>query len=162
MSEGRIDVVLDPAVVSECMELLAQLEERMPFLVRLQPAEKNALVKPHPGAEEVMQTIAQLQREVGMAPPGRDPMLADLSVYTGLTTIGDRFSSIGRRIDDTRMLAGSEGWNEGLIRYAMLRQLQRNRPELKTALDRIQPLITGRSSRKARGPADDVPQDPTE
>lgn len=162
MSEGRIDVVLDPAVVSECMELLAQLEERLPFLIRLKPDEKSRLVRPHPGAQEVMRTIADLERDAGVRRDGDDPMLADLSVYAGLTTVIDSVSDLLGRLEDTRLQAGSEGWNESLIRYGMLRQMERRHPALKAGLDRIRPLITGRSSRKARGPAGDVPQDPTE
>ncbi len=87
MSDGRIHVTLDPTIVSACESLAAQMELLLPFLVRLKPAEKNGLVRPHPGAQEVMQTIADLQRSAGMPPGDDDPMLADLSVYAGLTTV---------------------------------------------------------------------------
>lgn len=160
MSEGRIHAVLDAATVSECVALVAQLEERLSFLVRLTPGEKNRLVKPRPGAQEVMQGIAELQREAGMPPGADDPMLADSSVFAGLTTIGDRLASLQRRIDDTKLLAGSEGWNESLIRYGMLRQVQRRNPDLKDGLDRLRPLITSRSNRPAPGPVEEEPETP--
>jgi hypothetical protein len=162
MSHGRIHVALDPAVVSACMDLAAQMEALLPFLMRLKPAEKSRLVRPHPGAQEVMQTIAALERDVGVPRDDDDPMLADLSVYAGLTTLIDCVADLLGRLEDTRLQAGSEGWNESLIRYGMLRQMERRHPELKAGLDRIRPLITSRARRKARGPGDDVPQDPAE
>lgn len=158
MSNGRIHVTLDPTIVSACVGLAAQMEQLLPFLMRLKPDEKGRLVKPHPGAQEVMQTITDLQRSTGMAPDDDDPMLADLSVYAGLTTVIDCVSDLLKRLEDTRLQAGSEGWSESLIRYAMLRQMERRRPELKAPLDRIQPLITSRSNRRAPGPI----EDPTE
>ncbi len=160
MSEGRINVVFDATAVSECVELVTRLEERLSFLLRLTPAEKNRLVKPRPGAQEVMQGIAELQREAGMPPAADDPMLADMSLFVGLTTLGDRVSSLHRRIEDTKLLAGSEGWNESLIRYGMLRQVQRRNPDLKTGLDRLRPLITSRSNRPAPAPGDEEPETP--
>jgi hypothetical protein len=162
MSNGRIHVTLDPTIVSACENLTAQMEQLLPFLLRLKPDEKNALVKPHPGAQEVMQTIADLQRSAGMPPDEDDPMLADLSVYAGLTTVIDCVSDLLKRLEDTRLQAGSEGWSESLIRYGILRQMERRRPELKAGLDRIRPLITSRSNRRAPGRSEDAPQDPTE
>lgn len=160
MSEGRIHVVLDDTAVSECVGLVEQLEQRLSFLVRLTPGEKNRLVKPRPGAQEVMQGIAELQREAGMPPAPDDSMLADMSLFVGLTTLGDRLSSLHRRIEDTKLLAGSEGWNESLIRYGMLRQVQRRNPDLKTGLDRLRPLITSRSNRPAPAPIEEEPETP--
>jgi hypothetical protein len=133
----------------------------LPFLIRLQPAEKSRLVRPHPGAQEVMRTIAELERDAGIPRDGDDPMLADLGVYTGLTTLIDSVSNLLGHLEDTRLQAGSEGWNESLIRYGMLRQMERRHPGLKAALDRIQPLITGRTTRRAPGRGDGKPQDPT-
>jgi hypothetical protein len=39
-------------------------------------------------------------------------MLADLSVYRGLTQIGGRLSALAQAIEDTRFLASSEGWTQ--------------------------------------------------
>lgn len=160
MSNGRIHTILNPEVVSECVELLVQIEQRLPFLFRLKPGEKLRLVKPRAGAHAVMQTIADLQTEAGIPPAADDAMVADMSVYVGLTTINDRLSALARRVEDTQLQAGSEGWNESLIRYGMLRQLERSKPELKTGLDRIRPLITSRSSRPAPAPIEDAPDAP--
>lgn len=161
MSNGRVHVTLDPSIVEACVRLTEQVRQLLPFLVRLEPDEKHRLVKPHPGAQEVLQTIADLQRSAGMPPDDDDPMLADLSVYTGLTTVIDCVSDLLKHLEDTRLQAGSEGWNESLIRYGILRQMERRRPELKTGLDRIRPLITSRSNRRAPGRTEDPPQDPT-
>lgn len=160
MSRGRIDVTLPAETVSECVTLLDQLDERLPFLLRLKASDKNRLVKPRAGARAVMQSIVDLQTQAGIPPAADDPMLADVSVYVGLTTIKDRLEALARRIEDTHMQAGSEAWNESLIRYGMLRQLERSNPELKTGLDRIQPLITSRSNRRPPAPGDDAPETP--
>jgi hypothetical protein len=161
MSNGRIHVTLDPTIVDACVSLAAQMDQLLPFLMRLKPDEKNGLVKPHPGAQEVMQTITDLQHSAGIPPGDDDPMLADLSVYTGLTTVIDCVSDLLQRLEDTRLQAGSEGWSESLIRYGILRQMERRRPELKAPLDRIRPLITSRSNRRAPGHTGDTPQEPT-
>lgn len=155
MSQGRIDVTLDPAVVDEIMAMLAQINARLPFLLRLTASEKKHLVKPQAGALEVIQTIVDLQRKAGLVNGDDAAVLADVSVFGGLTTISDTMSDLLRRINDTKLQAGSEGWNESLIRYGMLRQVERRNPELKAGLDRLRPLISRRPARPAPGPIDE-------
>jgi hypothetical protein len=147
MSQGRIDVKLDQTVVDEVMAYLALIRERLPFLVRLSNSEKQRLVKPQASAQQVIQTIIDLQHKAGLVSGDDAAVLADLSVFTGLTTISDTMSDLLRRIDDTKLLAGSEGWNESLIRYGMLRQVERRNPEVKAGLDRVRPLISRRATR---------------
>lgn len=158
MSIGRIHVTVGPEVVGETLERLRQIEESLSFLQHLKPKEKARLVKPRPATQEVLQGIAELQRDAGIPPAEGDPMLADLSVYSALTHIGDRVAVLARRIQDTRFLAGSEAWNQGLIRYGMLRQLQRDNPALKDRLDRLQRLIASQTGRTT--PVDDAPEAP--
>jgi hypothetical protein len=125
-----------------------QIEERLPFLQFLKASEKRRLVKPRAATQEVLEGIADLQVDAGLPLDDDDPMLADMSVYGGLRQIADRMSVLARRIEDTKFLAGSEGWTQGLIRYGMLRQLERTNPGLKARLDRLQRLImrtTGRT-----------------
>jgi hypothetical protein len=105
VSNGRIHVTLSPEVVSAILELLVQIEERLSFLQHLKPGEKTRLVKPRPGTPEVLPGIADVQRDAGIPPGEDDPMLADLSVYEGLTRIGDRVSVLAQRIEDTCFLA---------------------------------------------------------
>ncbi len=155
MSEGRIDVTLDPTVVEAIMAMLAQINEMLPFLLRLTASEKKRLAKPQAGAQEVIQTIIDLQRKAGLVNGDDAAVLADLSVFTGLTTISDTMSDLLRRINDTKLQAGSEGWNESLIRYGMLRQVERRNPEVKAGLDRLRPLISRRPARPAPGPIDE-------
>jgi hypothetical protein len=151
MSNGRIHVTLNPELVRQILDLLDVIEGQLPFLQSLPPSEKKRLVKARAGTQEVLEGIADLQRAAGMPPGEDDPMLADLSVHRGLTQIGDRVSALAQRIDDTRFLAGSEGWNLGLVRYGMLRQLERSNPTLKTRLDRLQRLIARNAGRTAPG-----------
>jgi hypothetical protein len=160
MSRGRIDITLTTEAVDQCLSLLDQLEQQLPFLQLLNKSDRIRLVKPRAGAAEVMKTVTEVQIQAGMPPAANDPMVADMSVYVGLTTIGDRLASLTRRLEDTRMLAGSEAWSESLIRYGVLRQLQRSKPELKAGLDRIRPLITSRSNRPAPAPVEDAPETP--
>lgn len=160
MSKGRIDVTLTAEAVSQCLALLGQLDQQLPFLLQLKTSDKNRLVKPRAGAHAVMQSVVDLQFQAGIPPAADDPMLADMSVYVALTTIKDRLETLTRRIEDTHLQGGSEAWNESLIRYGMLRQLERSKPELKTGLDRIQPLITSRSNRRSPAPGDDAPETP--
>ena len=160
MSIGRINATLDQSTIDQILAALNAIETMLPFLIRLTADEKTRLVKPRAGAQEVMQTVASLQRDAGLPPDPSDPMLADHSVYAGLTIVSDRMSDLLQRIDDSRLMAGSEGWNESLIRYGMLRQMQRKKPELKAGLDRIRPLITSRSGRSAPAPIEDEPEAP--
>lgn len=155
MSNGRIDATLAPTVVEEIMALLAQIQERLPFLLRLSSSEKKHLVKPQAGAQEVIQGIIDLQRKAELVSGDDAAVLADLSVFTGLNTISDAMSDLLRRIDDTKLQAGSEGWNESLIRYGMLRQVERRNPEVKAGLDRLRPLISRRPARPAPTPIDE-------
>lgn len=149
MSKGRIDVTLDPGVVDAIMALLAQINELLPFLLRLSNSEKKHLVKPQAGAEAVIQSIIDLQRKAGMISGDDGAVLADLSVFVGLNTVSDTMSDLLQRINDTKLQAGSESWNESLIRYGMLRHVERRNPEVKAGLDRLRPLISRRSTRPA-------------
>ena len=154
MSQGRIDVTLDPAVVEEIMASLAQINARLPFLLRLSASEKKHLVKPQAGAQEIIQSIIDLQRKANLINGDDTALQADLSVFVGLTTISDSMTDLLQRIDDTKLQAGSESWNESLIRYGMLRQVERRNPEVKAGLDRLRPLIVRRPNRKAPAPVD--------
>lgn len=154
MSQGRINVTLDPVVVDEIMAYIAQIGVRLPFLMRLSASEKKHLVKPQAGAQEVIQSIIDLQHKAELVSGDDAALLADLSVFAGLTKISDSMSDLLQRIDDTKLLAGSEGWNESLIRYGMLRQVERRNPEVKAGLDRLRPLISRRPVRPAPGPID--------
>lgn len=147
MSQGRIHLTINPELIEIILEQLNAAEGMMTFLQSLTPLEKKRLVKPRPGTQEMLQGIADLQRDAGIPPGEDDPMLADLSVYAGLTEIGDRVSALAQRINDTRLLAGSEGWSQALIRYNILRQLQRINPALKARLDRLQRLIASQAGR---------------
>jgi hypothetical protein len=64
MSEGRIDVIREPTVLDQIVALLAQIE-RLPSLLGLSSSEEERLAKPRAGAQEVIQTIIQLQRKAG-------------------------------------------------------------------------------------------------
>ena len=161
MSNGRVDVSLAQETVTLVLEAIGQIEEQLPFLLRLELAEKQRLVKPRPGTAQVIKEVVEAQREAGMAVGENDPMLADLSVYSGLTSIGDQLTRLLRMVEDTRLQAGSETWSQGLIRYGMLRQLERGQPALKTRLDRIQPLITSRSRRSNANANEPVDTDDT-
>jgi hypothetical protein len=158
MSQGRIHLSLSPDIVGAALDQLAMLEGLLSFLQTLTTAEKKRLVKPRPGTQEVLEGIADLQREAGIPLSEDDPMLADLSLYRGLTQILDRIAVLTQRIEDTRFLAGSEGWSQALIRYGMLRKLERSNPTLKARLDRLQKLIARTSSRTA--PGEDEPEAP--
>lgn len=162
VSNGRIHVTLSPELVGAILEQLGIVEQLLSFLQSLTPSDKKRLVKPRPGIQEVLEGIADLQREAGIPPSEDDSMLADLSVYRGLTQIGDRVSVLGQRIDDTRLLAGSEGWSQGLIRYGMLRQLERSNPTLKARLDRLQRLIAKNAGRTTPGEEEPEAPDATE
>lgn len=151
MSNGRIHVTLNPEIVSAVLEQFSLVEQLLSFLQLVTPAEKKRLVKPRPGTQEVLEGIADLQREAGIPPGEDDPMLADLTVYRGLTQIRDRASVLVQRIEDTRFLAGSEGWSQALIRYGMLRKLERSNPTLKSRLDRLQRLIARNAGRTGEG-----------
>jgi hypothetical protein len=158
MSHGRIHVTLSPEIVSAVLEQFDIVERLLSFLQVVTPAEKKRLLKPRPGTQEVLEGIADLQREAGIPPSEDDPMLADLSVHRGLTQIHDRASTLVQRIEDTRFLAGSEGWSQALIRYGMLRKLERSNPTLKSRLDRLQRLIARNAGRT--GPGESQPEAP--
>ncbi len=153
---GRIDTVLEPEAVAAVLDLLDQLERALPFMLVLSKEEKQHLAKPRAGTKQVAESVAEIQAEAGMPVAADDPMLADLGVYLGLTTIADRLAEVQQKVDDTRMQAGAEAWKEGLIRYGMLRQMARSKSELTPKLDRIQPLI----KRPARRTRDEQPAEP--
>jgi hypothetical protein len=148
---NRIHVTLSQEVVDETLALMGQIEERLSFLQFLKPGEKRRLFAPRAATQEVLESIAALQVDAGLPLDDDDPMLADMSVHDGLTQIGDRLSVLAQRIEDTKFLAGSEGWSEGLIRYGMLRQLERSNPGLKARLDRLQRLIASNAGRRSPG-----------
>ncbi len=162
MSNGRIHLTLNPELVSAVLVQFDVLDAMLSFLQLLTPSEKKRLVKPRPGTQEVLEGIADLQRDAGIPPGEDDPMLADLSVYRGLTQIGDRASALVQRIEDTRFLAGSEGWTQALIRYGMLRKLERSNPTLKGRLDRLQRLIARNAGRTNRGESEPEAPDAAE
>lgn len=153
---GKIDATLNSASLKEIIDLIQQIENKMPFLLMLSNAEKKRLAKPRVGTKQVAESVVEIQSEAGWAPAADDPMLADLSVYLGLTKVADRLSELQQKIDDTRLQAGSEAWKESLIRYGMLRQMARTRPTLTAKLDRIQPLIATRARRADK----DQPEQP--
>ena len=156
MNRGRVDVTLEPETVAEVISLVEQIEQRLPFLLRLDTQEKQRLVKPRSATAQVIQEVAEMQREAGIPVADDDAMLADLTVFNGLTSITDRVTELLRLLKDTRLQAGSEGWSEVLIRYGMLRKAERRQPELKTRLDRVQSLIAGRPR---RAPEDELSED---
>ena len=64
MSEGRIDVILEPTVLDRIAALLAQIEG-LPLLLGLSSSEEKRLARPRAGAQEAIQAIIHLQRKAG-------------------------------------------------------------------------------------------------
>lgn len=153
---GRIDINLESATVDEVLELLEQVLVKLWFLLRLDRQEKKRLPKPRAGSDHVADEVLELQVEAGVPVPADDPLVADLSVARGLSRIEDVMSDIMARIEDTRYLAASEAWSECLVRYGMLRQLARSKPQLRDRLKRLQPLVSYRRKRRAAPPAPDA------
>lgn len=156
---GRIHITLDEATIAEVLALVAQIKAKLPFLIRLASDEKQGMAKARAGSEEVADKVLGLQEEAGMPVAPDDPLVADLSVYRGLTQIGDEISDVQTLIEDTKFLAGSEAWSESLIRYGMLRQKARSKPQLLDKVNRLRPLIAPRRARKP-APPETTPETP--
>lgn len=154
MSNGMIDIDLTDETVTEVMSLIDQIEAKLPFLKKLE-VNKNQLVTPHPTTPQVAEGVVEVQQAAGYAPPDPDPMTNDLSVYRGLSKLEDRLVPLLGKIRDIRYLGGSECWNEALVRYGVLRQMARSKPDLEPMLDRLRPLISSRHRRAAKPSGDE-------
>ncbi len=129
-----VSAELAPEVLAEVMELIRQIEARLPFLIALTKDNRTSLTWPGANGLEASASLA----EAVAARPGLFPaeavdvaeMKRDLALVKALTPIRDALSGLWQRIDDTVAAAGSDGYRAALRAYALAQVLMQLAPGL--------------------------------
>ncbi|MCF3110985.1 hypothetical protein LL912_19520 [Niabella sp. CC-SYL272] len=117
---NRVDAVLTPEALQTVKDHLAAIQQALPFLTGLTPAERMAL--PKINVSNKVFTEDAIQAAVNNAPlvPSfikTDEMKKDLDLYHGLDELVLVVQQLAEKLADTQLLAGSEAYSSALIVY---------------------------------------------
>lgn len=160
-----LDTPFSPAVLEEILDRLAEIQERMPFLVNLTKAERMTMAKFGPKAlafDEACATRMESQSHLV-------PRFVDAAAVARCRQLRLQLAEISRRLltlaemtDDTRMLAGGQVLSADLAFYQTARQAARlgmdGAESAAAELGRLLPKRRpGEKSRKPRSRAEPPP-----
>lgn len=126
MSDARnqISVVMPEADVTEVIDLLKQIKEKMSFLTGVTPEQRKRLPKMDKRNHAFVQDVeAAIKNDASLLPSYVSPeeMSKDLKLYEQLEELMTPLTYLYDHVRDTQMLAGSEAYQNALMVYNMIK-----------------------------------------
>lgn len=120
INNNRVNAVLTAEKVIYIKSLLAEIQVNMPFLIGLSPAERMGLPKINVNNKAFTEDAANaLRNSPQLFPPflSIDMLQNDLNLFNQLDELSAICRQLSEKIEDTRILAGSEAYTTALGVY---------------------------------------------
>ena len=134
---NRVDAVLTPAVGQEILTLLKTVETKLPPLVQLTPAQRQALPKMGVQTNDFVDAAVMLADQNPSLIPDAidvDGLHKDADLVRALLPIRAKLAQLLEGVDDTLMEAGSEAFAASLEVYQVAKTMGKGNANIDAAL----------------------------
>jgi hypothetical protein len=160
MSYQNISVELPDADVAAIETAIALINSKLPFLVNLEPSERQQLIKLGPkSADFVADAAVAVEQFPGILPVSfnKAEFTKDTTLFKKLYRIKVAIDSLAEKIDNTYVASGSESMEAGLQVYLFVQAAASTTPGLQSIADKMAERFKGQGKRKSPKP---LSQDP--
>ena len=119
---NQIAAELPEQDLTEILQAIATIRQKLPFLVLLSPSDEKATAMLDEGRIPfALKAVEYASREAAISPnpPLLEEAKKDLAIYTKLQTVERELSRLSEMVSDTRMLAGAELYQFARVTYKM-------------------------------------------
>lgn len=119
---NRLSVTVDPAVITEVKTKIEEINALLPFLTGLTKEERKTLPKINRSNKVFVEDTLDSMRQNGNILPNFvqvEEVEKDYSLYNDLKVLALELAELSEKVNDTRILAGSEAYSTSLLAYKM-------------------------------------------
>ncbi|MBW1297013.1 hypothetical protein [Aquimarina litoralis] len=119
---NRLSVTVDPAVITEVKNRIEEINTLLPFLTGLTKEERITLPKINRSNKIFVEDTLDSMRQNGDILPAFinvEELEKDYGLYNELKVLALELAELSEKINDTRILAGSEAYSTSLLAYKM-------------------------------------------
>jgi hypothetical protein len=149
MVQNRVgQVIPSEAEIQKLLGMIRTVEKELSKVtLELMPDERQRTLKPRKGGADAAETLAQVAEDKNASTPGVsiEAMRRDFTLARRLRLVAEALAKVGRRVDDTILVAEGEGWHAATAIYANLQRA--DDAEIQNA---IQPVVELFAKKKAR------------
>ena len=119
---NRLSVTVDPAVITEVKTKIEEINALLPFLTGLTKEERKTLPKINRSNKVFVEDTLDSMRQNGNILPNFvqvEEVEKDYSLYNDLKVLALELAALSEKVNDTRILAGSEAYSTSLLAYKM-------------------------------------------
>ena len=119
---NRLSVTVDPAVITEVKTRIEEINALLPFLTGLTKEERKTLPKINRSNKVFVEDTLASMRQNGNILPNfvqLEEVEKDYSLYNDLKVLALELATLSEKVNDTRILAGSEAYSTSLLAYKM-------------------------------------------
>lgn len=154
MSYQNISATISAADLQTIKDAFATILEKLPFLVTLSPAERQAAYKTGPDRVSfVINTLAAVQSNPDIFPASFDAaeFQKDVDLFTILTDLCTLASQLFSQLDDTRLAVGTETMGGARQAYRYIKEAAEKTPGLKPLTEQLGEQFKKTSKSKTPG-----------
>lgn len=144
---NRINVVMTAAQIANVKAAIQTINANMPFLVGLTPEERKNLPKISVQNKVFTEdSIVAIQNNGSILPAyfGTAGIKNDYTLYNQLDELSTLISQVAEKVDDTRLLAGSEAYVSALLAFKLIKAAaEAGVPGLDTIADQLAARFVG-------------------
>lgn len=140
MPYKNITAKLTAADIQAVKDAVASIQQKLPFLVSLTPAERKTIYKTGPGSLSFVQNSLQVAKNnPGILPASfaAAEFESDVNLFAVLTDLGTVTSQLASQIDDTRLAVGGEAMEEATQVYQYVKAAVKTTPGLKPVAEQL-------------------------
>ncbi|WP_025665632.1 hypothetical protein [Aquimarina megaterium] len=119
---NRLSVTVDPQVITEVKSKIEEINTLLPFLTGLTKEERKTLPKINRSNKLFVEDTLNSMRQNEEIVPGYinlDEVEKDYALYNELKVLALELAELSEKVNDTRILAGSEAYTTSLLAYKM-------------------------------------------
>ncbi len=119
---NRLSVTVDPQVINEVKTKIDEINTLLPFLTGLTKDERRTLPKINRSNKVFVEDALDSMRQNSDIIPSFikvDEVEKDYSLYNDLKVLSLELAELSEKVNDTRILAGSEAYSTSLLAYKM-------------------------------------------
>ncbi len=144
---NRTDAVISDADMADIQSQIADITQRLPFLVGLTDQERKRLSSIRHGKKLFVEAVIRSfedNQHVMLGYIDTESIRKDFELFQQLTDLELMVGQLQEKLSHTRMLAGSEAFQGSLVFYHSLKRAARSGlPGIQTVLDELKPHFDG-------------------